>query len=786
MGQHISKEEHENMETCSTGICENLKFLNFFKSKAPILEKVSVAAEDEITEMEKNIRLHSNIKARPRREKVLSEPLDFRKDFSPPIYEKSEDIFNQIKSSLSKNFIFNNLSDKDIRPLIGAMSEYKVNAGDNVIHQGDMGDFFYVIELGTITFVVDGNEVGTCDSGGSFGELALLYDCPRNATCIAKTKCTLWRVERRIFRHILAKNAMKQNEEIIDVLKKAPLLSHLSDSILYKLIEILTPIQFERNKRIIEKGGEGNIFYIILEGQVICHDVGKKYQKIANLGLGPGETFGERSLLLHEPRAANVTALTDCSLLCVSREIFEKSMGSLKDLMIHGLCKRVIMSLPLFSKANLKPQDLERIAKSFVPIMHPKGYFVEKFGEPVKKNGIYIIKDGSVEIEDCQNECSILSKSDHFGGENLKEGIVISERSILVNEETSFLFLSKTSIESVIISLSRLGPAQSTLRQQEEINMQSLNRHCILGEGGFGQVWLVTLKTSGKAYALKQMKKKLILSSASMILREKSVLSTIDHPFIINLFSSFQDKSSIYILITFVQGGELYTLLSGPNLLSERAVVFYAACVLESINYLHTHNICYRDLKPENVLIDSCGYCILTDMGFAKVVADSTFTLCGTPEYLAPEIILSKGHAKGVDYWTFGILIYEMLFQKTPFSFNGFDQMALFKEILLTNIVYPHSPSKDVAMLINGLLRKTKTLRLGCLAGGSTDVFQHSWFQKINFEELVNKVSEAPWIPPLKNEMDASNFATIKDSGNDSDEVGNDLSEADQLIFENF
>jgi protein kinase A len=171
--------------------------------------------------------------------------------------------------------------------------------------------------------------------------------------------------------------------------------------------------------------------------------------------------------------------------------------------------------------------------------------------------------------------------------------------------------------------------------------------------GTFGKVWLAKHNNSGKPYALKMLNKREIIGHHQVegVIREKNIMTSIDHPFVISLVSTYQDDKHLYMLLELVQGGELFSVIHTESRdgIANANSRFYAACILESLAHLHHRHISYRDLKPENILINSLGYCVLVDLGFAKIVMDKTYTLCGTPEYLAPEIILSKGHDKGVD-----------------------------------------------------------------------------------------------------------------------------------------
>jgi len=274
------------------------------------------------------------------------------------------------------------------------------------------------------------------------------------------------------------------------------------------------------------------------------------------------------------------------------------------------------------------------------------------------------------------------------------------------------------------------------------------------------------------------------------VIREKNIMSSIHHPFVVNLVCTFHDDRSLYMLIDLVQGGELFSVIHTetrdgvPNANAR----FYAACILESLSHLHHRHICYRDLKPENILIDGLGYCVLVDLGFAKIVMDKTYTLCGTPEYLAPEIILSKGHDKGVDYWAFGVLIYEMLVGRSPFYSYGTDQVSLFKRIVQVKYSFPPGGVvNEVAQdLIQRLVVRRQANRFGCLARADSDIRDHSWFAVIDVDKLLAKKIPAPWIPQIRDPLDASHFDSYRHVENEPPSNKPHLTPHQQDLFRDF
>jgi len=279
-----------------------------------------------------------------------------------------------------------------------------------------------------------------------------------------------------------------------------------------------------------------------------------------------------------------------------------------------------------------------------------------------------------------------------------------------------------------------------------------------LGTGSFGRVHLVKHKESGKYYAMKVLVKRQIIESKQVehTINEKKILETLDHPYMVNLIGSFKDNRNLYIVLEYVCGGELFSYLRQCKRLPNHVARFYAAEVVLAFEHLHSKDIIYRDLKPENLLIDKSGNIKITDFGFAKYVPDVTWTLCGTPDYLAPEIIQSKGYGKAVDWYALGVLIYEMLAGFPPFYDE--DQMRLYERILEGRLRWPSYFDPAAKDLIKRLLSPDLTKRYGNLKSGVADIKKHKWFSEIDWKKLAEVKVKAPYIPPFTSEGDASNF----------------------------
>ncbi|KAM9577389.1 putative serine/threonine-protein kinase PRKY isoform 7-T7 [Trichechus inunguis] len=230
--------------------------------------------------------------------------------------------------------------------------------------------------------------------------------------------------------------------------------------------------------------------------------------------------------------------------------------------------------------------------------------------------------------------------------------------------------------------------------------LQDFDTLSTVGTGTFGRVHLVREKTGKRFFALKVMSipDVIRLKQEQHVHNEKSVLEEVSHPFLVRLFWTYHDERFLYMLMEFVPGGELFSYLRNQGRFSSNTGLFYSAEIVCAIEYLHSKEIVYRDLKPENILLDKEGHIKLTDFGFAKKLVDSdeakgdspfqrTWTLCGTPEYLAPEVIQSKGHGRAVDWWALGILIFEMLSGFPPFFDDN--PFGIYQKILAARIDFP-------------------------------------------------------------------------------------------------
>lgn len=298
-----------------------------------------------------------------------------------------------------------------------------------------------------------------------------------------------------------------------------------------------------------------------------------------------------------------------------------------------------------------------------------------------------------------------------------------------------------------------------SIKLSGDTHLKDFNVKETLGTGTFGRVKLVQHKKGGNYYALKVLKKHEVvrLKQVEHVLSEKAILDQIQHPFLVRMGASFQDTPSLYMCLEFVIGGELFSHLRKAGRFSNDTTRFFTAQIILALEHLHSMDIVYRDLKPENLLLDHRGYIKITDFGFAKKVEDRTWTLCGTPEYLAPEIIQSKGHGKAVDWWALGVLIYEMMAGFPPFYDEN--PFGIYQKILAGKVDYPKHFDPYAKDLIKKLLQPDRSKRYGNLKGGAEQIRSHKWFKSFDWKALATLEMQAPIVPDVgKNPGDTRNF----------------------------
>jgi len=340
----------------------------------------------------------------------------------------------------------------------------------------------------------------------------------------------------------------------------------------------------------------------------------------------------------------------------------------------------------------------------------------------------------------------------------------------------------------------RQHPRPLPIRSDSTMGLDSFHFVAVLGRGHFGKVILARYKNTGEYFAIKALKKGDIIArdEVESLLAEKrifEVANSMRHPFLVNLFACFQTKSHVCFVMEYAAGGDLMMHIHA-DVFTEPRTVFYTGCVVLGLQYLHENKIIYRDLKLDNLLLDTEGYVKIADFGLCKEgmgYGDRTGTFCGTPEFLAPEVLTETSYTRAVDWWGMGVLIFEMLVGESPFP--GDDEEEVFDSIVNDEVRYPRFLSLEAIAIMRRLLRKNPERRLGASERDAEDVKKQAFFRNVNWEDLLMRRVPPPFVPTISGFEDVSNFDeefTSEKPKLTPPKDARDLTGDEQILFQDF
>lgn len=759
-----------------------------------------------------------------RRQQILGDAVDSEVSTTRvDVVMKPENTKFLLLSVLKRHFLFSQLRDYDLNDVIDAMQCQYVNENDIIIQQGDTGDVFYILEEGKAEIFIDNKPLGFLEAGSSFGDLALMYNSPRAASIIAKTACTLWTLDRVFFRQAMVTSSSNQNVQLSQFLSKISLFATLGPAQLNQLARSLTKQTYEDGHYIIRQGDLSDEFYVIYKGKVVVSKTDDSGKEHILLELGEGEVFGERALIKKEPRGANIICNGPVECYFLESQDFYSMLGSFVEKFNKMNEFRIIRSAKIFSPLN--DEKLKELINSFKfyrmfsrqrqvcglgeIFIVIDGQFTSALGDKYSSDDV--VEVGSLQATADITAGALTTVSDEgilasFTKEQLLEMIKKQDDEDINKLKRNSYFDIKSGKKSNLLSSSSSSSSSFyydelnlTMEKRKEIIKSKLSNKTnyllndfvikkLLGKGTFGLVYLCqSTKDNFKEMALKCLDKQAVMRGGQHpnVRREIIALKTFSHPFIADYYGLINSPLKIYFLMEYIKGGELWNYLyikknkfkneqeAGPfGGLSLRAVTLYAANVILALQHIHELGYVYRDLKPENLLINSNGYLKIIDFSFAKQVPFitktgqvqyRTFTLCGTPDYMAPELILTQGHDRSVDYWSYGILLYELLCGHTPF--DSTNQQRTFEKIVHAqrHLVFPSDFDAHCKSLIRRLLHPNAALRLGALQNGIQDIISHAFFslQEIDFDKLLNQEVPMPYIPEEEEEVNGDNECNL-------------------------
>jgi CRP-like cAMP-binding protein len=571
----------------------------------------------------------------------------------------------------------------------------------------------------------------------------------------------------------MIKDAIKSNRVLGEVLQ-------LAEAQYERIAEACHMIFIKRDTPLMKQGDRGSTLFILQDGRMdVCYTLEKDQIKglKGEFKFNAGDSFGELGLLYDATRTATITAASDCHLWVLSRHEFQvvtrmtyaSRIGEYADLLKNVPCLKSIVD----------QQKIDMIAGVVEEVS-----FLET--EDVCTEGqddglLFVVFDGECACYKGGELIQTLKKGDWIGEDQLMNDTVQSMTVTVTTDDAVILALDSTSLKMVMNAIEDTELIQQTNDDDFAKRAQAVNskvakgiaelseenfseketyrcaeRVGALGEGAFGLVFLMQQKSkipgeAGQYHALKAIRKSHIKEEKceKMLARERSTMALLESEFIVRLYATFQDQEFVYFCQEPVMCGELFDIYTDHNLFGQFPTArFFMGCVALGLSHMHHRRVIYRDLKLENCLVDEKGYLKLTDMGIAKIVIGKTYTVCGTPDYIAPETLRQVGHNRAVDWWASGVLLFIMACGRSPF--DAPEVPMVYKNIIkgFSKVKFPESMPSDVLDTIKSLCRKKPEERVTMQKGGIENLKDMPFFGAINWSSLLDRAMPAPITPP--------------------------------------
>lgn len=639
---------------------------------------------------------------------------------------------NFLMNSL-KDFFFLQSSADDIQTkmdlLLRGMKKEEKAADELLIIEGESGTKLFVVEMGTLVVTINGTTIREMTKGAIVGELALLYDAPRSATVQCKTRTVVWSLSREIFKKIQAVSANANQIQRARWLVAAPELAILSAIDLSRLVGTLHVNQFNTGDKLFTENELSNTIYLVESGD---------------------------GLVYTSKNSAGSVALVDKTLgILRPREGKRKSVAN----MTAGELGKYL-------------QGYNEITNNDQPSESPPS--VEK---PTHACEVY---DGCIIGLGALRGKANMPDSWQWKAQDavFSHGGAISPLTLVAKNPMTCLSFTVDVFENLFGSAEKIllpGMVTSKNGQQadeakpvpKEIQFDStkFKAKYVLGSGSFGVVTLAEYKTEKSAtiYALKSLSKLAVIETGQLrhVIDERKILAIMDHVFILRLYGTYQTPHQLVMVTEPLSNGDLWSIIYETPQFSDhggipwKLTAYYAAALVLALDHIHAKGVVYRDLKPENIMVDHRGFLRVIDFGFAKRVPftkpdsngqmkvyNKTYTLCGTPEYLSPELIFNLGHNHGSDVWALGVIIYEMLMTVTPFAPKRpdnvtelFTNIAMVKKngLVLSSKLNQQCKCQqgEASSLISSLLKADPAERIGVKEGSTKAIIEHPFFKAL-------------------------------------------------------
>ena len=663
-------------------------------------------------------------------------------------------IINERVSVLKKTFLFKYLEKNQLVNLSKQMIllEYKPNS--IIINENDICYKIFIIANGVVRKTRKFKKIDEIKTGELFCHINFFINSPSYYTySVDQNPLTVYELTYESIKQVLGPSCLK--EIVYNIFNYSIPTSNLSEIMIAEhdiLFTVFKVFYYESGEVVFCKDCSKNKkFCIIIEGKLTTE---KNYKEIL---AQTGQIFGENIIDSKKNLDDEIISLSESLILEASWEdiikVNEKKYNSINKLDLIDTVNR-LKKIPIF--ATLKETKYLEIAKNITTEIFNDKSIIMKEGSI--SNKFYIIKSGKVKIEQQKNFIRYLEVGGCFGEiPNITGEIVLFTVTAIGNVEC--YILTKEDFPNFDYNISKEIKEISSLNDIN-ININDLYFVKILGNGKFGKVYLV--HNMKHFYAIKNTPLKKIYQNKHLIkyyLNEKNIMLKINHPFVVKLVKTLKNKDNLFFLIEYIDGISLKSYLDKKRkneLKNIQETTFYGGILLTTINYLHNKKILHRDIKPDNLMINKNGYLKIIDFGISKELKDKdiTYTICGTPHYLAPEVIMGKGYSYSSDYWSVGITMFEIFYGYVPFGQGAKDIMNIYFEILNKKLNLPYEPKfNDINNFFRIILNKNLMQRV-C---NFNLLRSHPFFHNIEFEQLETFSIPAPYIPNNVLNLDINN-----------------------------
>ena len=586
--------------------------------------------------------------------------------------------FEENKRSIENIPLFSSLDIDTKNKLINNIYKETYFNSKPIFLKGDIAHSIYFIKEGQIDIKLDGKIIYTLKEGDYFGELSILCKTNRLADAISKNSCVLLSLPIAYLYKLCRDNY--HIELLLTIIKSAFVnvysFKNLNTKFFYDIIYLFKLEFFKEEKIIIEKGTKINEYIVIpIEGflksdkdqMVVCERgqllFGEEIYNENNTNIDYNIICCENSIII-KVKTADILKQLNCSF----KESVEKS-SALQQLKKVNIFK------------NLPLKKLEDIFIKIKVEKYNKGKNIMTQGEEGSR--FYIIKKGSIDIFVNNKYIRTLNNNEYLGERALffKEP---RSATCTAHEDSEMYFLEKEDFDNIIENNLKEYLMKKLYLQDESIQLNQLIFYKNLGQGSYGNVSLVKCEKNNYFYAIKNISNKQILYSKlhQNIELERSILLKIDHPFIVKLVKTLKDENYVYYLMDYIKGKELFDIIRDIGLLSKVQAQFYIGSIMLALKYLHEKHFIFRDIKPENIMVLENGFIKLIDFGAAKNITDRTNSIIGTPQYMAPEVILGDEYSFEVDYWSVGVCLYEFVYGEVPFGQDASEVIEIYSAII--------------------------------------------------------------------------------------------------------